>query len=132
MVPSRQFRRQALVEGDRGGLARRVVDHVGRGGVAALRGDGHHHAVVLRHERRQELPREVVMRQRVDFEGVSGVRLGAGQDRAAGAQARVVDEDGGRAEPLANHRGHVRDRRRGGDIAREVMDVLLLGPCDAA
>ena len=98
VVPRGQFRRETLMEGQRGGFGGRVVHHVGGGGVAALRGDGHDHAVVGCDQGGHELAREMVVREGVDFEEEAGLRLGAAEDGAAAADAGVVDEDGGRAE----------------------------------
>ena len=86
------------MEGQRGGFGGRVVHHVGGGGVAALRGDGHDHAVVGGDQGGHELAREVVVREGVDFEEEAGLGFGAAEDGAAAADAGVVDEDGGCAE----------------------------------
>lgn len=123
VVPSRQLRREPLVEGQRRRLGSRVVDHVGRGREPALRGHRDHHAVVGRRERGDEFAREVIVRESVDFEQQSGLRFAAAQDRAAGAKPRVVDEDRRRAQCAADRVRCVCNGRGRRDVALVVVNL---------
>lgn len=97
MVPRHQLHRQPLVERNRRSLGAGVIDDIGGGDVSRLRGNGDDHAVVAVDHVRQELARKPVVREGVDLELEAGLRLGAAEDGLAGADAGVVDEDGGLA-----------------------------------
>lgn len=119
LVQRRQLGAQALVEGERGGLGGGVVDHARRGDVRGDRGDGDDHAVVGGHHGRQELPREVVVRERVDGEGQAQVGGRGAEEGLAARDAGVVDEDGGGAERSADGGASRGDGGFGGEVALE-------------
>lgn len=117
IVPRYQLGAQALVEGNRGGLGRGVIDHVGGSRVARLRGNGDDHAVVAADHVREELARQPVVGEGVDLELEASVGLAAAEDGAAAADAGVVDQDGGLAHGGADGGGGIGDGCRRGDVA---------------
>ena len=110
---------EALVEGDCGRFGGGVVDHVGRDGVAGLRGDGDDHAVVCGDEVRQELLGQPVVGEGVDLEHAPGDFRGRAEDRLAGEEAGVVDENGRAAERSPDRGAGFCDRVWRRDVALE-------------
>ena len=101
-VQGRELGGQALVEGQRGGLGRAVVDHLGDGDVGGQAGDGDDHAVVARDQARQELLGEQVVGDGVDVEGEADVLLGGLEDGLSARDAGVQHQDRGVADGLAD------------------------------
>lgn len=121
LVAGGQLGGEALVEGEGGGLGRRVVDHGGRCEVAGERGDGDDHAVVLLDHVGEELLGEEVVAQRVHVEGKADVVLGRVEDGLAAGAASVVDEHRGVAEGGAHGGRGLDDGRLVGEVAVEVL-----------
>jgi hypothetical protein len=71
---------------------------------------------------REELLSEVVVGERVDFEGQVKVLFSSFENRFAAGYAGIVDEDGGVAEGAANLGSDVLDGRRGAEVAFEKAD----------
>lgn len=113
---------ETFVEGDGSGFGGRIVDHGGGGEPACQTGDCDDHAVVVLDHVGQELLSEVVVCERVDFEGQVDVLLSAVEDCAAARDTGVVDEHGGVAERGADLRGGGSDGGGRGEIAVEVAD----------
>lgn len=121
-VPRRELGGQAVVEGLRGGLGRRVVDHAGHRHPGGDRRDRHDHAVVGGDHGGEELLGRPVVGEGVDVEGEADVALRGVEDAAALDDAGVVDEDGRLADGLADLGRDGGDGLGGGDVALEEVD----------
>lgn len=109
------------MEGERGGLAGRVVGEVRRGDVGGLAGDGDDGAVVGGDHGGEQRLREVVVGEGVDGEGLADEVRRGGEERLAEADAGVVDEDGGGGREVGAHGGEGGvDGRGRGEVAGEV------------
>lgn len=123
IVAHLDLRRERLVEGQRGGLARAVVDHCRRVDVRCLRGHRHDHPVVVLDHVGQKLAGQPVMRERVDFEGQTDIRLGRSEHCLPAQNTRVVNEHGRLAHlraDLGRYFSNLVGRR---DVALEELDV---------